>query len=270
MTQAITLDTDKIQAWIDPTARTGWLVFNQPEKRNALSLDMWQAMGDALYALIDSDDVRVIVLRGAGGKAFVSGADISEFDRVRANAEQKASYGEIAGRATKALQTCPKPVVAMIEGFCIGGGLATALGADVRIATSDSTFGIPAGRLGLGYEYASVAKLSHAVGPANARDMLLSARLFGADEALGLGLVHRVAEREEIEQTVTAFCERIAANAPLTLRAAKAAINAFERGGRADEVAAAEALVAACFDSDDYKEGRRAFADKRTPDFSGR
>lgn len=270
MTRPISLSTPKIEAWIDDTQRTGWLVFNQPDKRNALSLDMWQAMGDALEVLATDDAVRVIVLRGAGGKAFVSGADISEFDLVRANAEQKASYGEIAGRATKALQTCSKPVIAFIEGFCIGGGLATALGADVRIATTDATFGIPAGRLGLGYEYASVAKLASAVGAANARDILLSARLFGADEALTMGLIHLSVEREAIEATVASYAERVAANAPLTLKAAKAAVAAFERGGRREEIEAAERLVAECFDSDDYKEGRRAFADSRTPDFSGR
>lgn len=269
MERTIKLATSKILAHIDQHA-TGWLTFNQPERHNALSLEMWQGMGDVFDAFEQDDDVRVIVMRGAGGKAFVSGADISEFDSKRSNAEQKASYGAIAGRATKALATCSKPVIALIEGFCIGGGLATALGADIRIATDSSTFGIPAGRLGLGYEYASVAKLSHVVGPANARHILLSAELFGANQALGYGLVHQVAAPSDIEQTVADYSKRIAANAPLTLKAVKASLAAFERGGKPEEIASAETLVADCFDSDDYKEGRRAFRDKRTPDFTGR
>ncbi len=269
MSRIIELATKRILAHIDNNA-TGWLTFNQPERHNALSLDMWQGMGDAFEAFERDESVRVIVMRGAGGKAFVSGADISEFDSKRSNAEQKASYGAIAGRATKALATCSKPVIALIEGYCIGGGLATALSADIRIATDTSTFGIPAGRLGLGYEYASVAKLSHVVGPANARHILLSAELFGAEVAQAYGLIHQVVAPGEIERIVVEYSKRVAANAPLTLKAVKASLAAFERGGRTDEVTAAEELVANCFDSDDYKEGRRAFRDKRTPDFTGR
>ncbi|MCR9277835.1 MAG: enoyl-CoA hydratase [Pseudomonadaceae bacterium] len=269
MSRTVELATNRILARIDDHA-TGWLTFNQPERHNALSLDMWQGMGDAFAAFEDDDDVRVIVMRGAGGKAFVSGADISEFDSKRSNAQQKQEYGAIAGRATKALATCSKPVIALIEGYCIGGGLATALGADIRIATNKSTFGIPAGRLGLGYEYASVAKLSHVVGPSNARHILLSAELFGAEQALDYGLIHQMVDHDNIDEIVTNYSRNVAANAPLTLRAVKASLAAFERGGRPDEIAAAEALVADCFDSEDYKEGRRAFRDKRTPDFTGR
>lgn len=268
MRQDIDLATNRILAHIDDA--TGWLTFNQPERHNALSLDMWQGMGDAFEAFENNDAVRVIVMRGAGGKAFVSGADISEFDSKRSNAKQKESYGAIAGRASKALITCSKPVIAMIEGYCIGGGLATALGADIRIATDNSTFGIPAGRLGLGYEYASVAKLCHVVGPANARHILLSAELFDSSRAKEYGLIHQNVAPAAIEEVVRSYCSRVAANAPLTLRAVKASLAAFERGGRSEEVAAAEALVADCFNSDDYKEGRRAFRDKRTPDFTGR
>ena len=245
------------------------LNLNRPPA-NALSLEMWQGMGDILEHYQENDDVRVVVMRGAGGKAFVSGADISEFEDKRANAEQQASNGEVAGRATRWLARLDKPLIALIEGFCIGGGLATALAADVRMATPDSRFGIPAAKLGLGYEYEGLAKLSRIVGPSRARDIMFSARFFDATEAHAMGLINFVHARAEIEQETLAYARRIAGNAPMTVKAAKAAVNAWERGERPDEVAEVRKLVDACFDSDDYKEGRRAFKDKRTPDFAGR
>ena len=209
-------------------------------------------------------------MRVAGGKAFVSGADISEFDEKRSNASQQADYSQVAGQASKRLNQLEKPLIALIEGYCIGGGLATALAADVRIATPDSRFGIPAAKLGLGYEYGGLAKLARIVGPSSARDILFSARFLEAEEALRLGLVNFVASREDIEAECLAYATRIAGNAPLTVQAAKAAMNAWERGGRDEEVAEVEAMVKGCFDSEDYKEGRRAFKEKRTPLFHGR
>lgn len=263
------LHTKKMLAHIDE-AGIGWMVFNQPERRNALALEMWQAMGDILEQFEAEERVRLVVMRGAGGKAFVSGADISEFDSKRSNAEQKASYGKIAARANHWLNHLSKPLLALIEGYCIGGGLATALAADIRIASSDATFGIPAARLGLGYEYGGLAKLARVVGPANARDIMLSARFLKAPEAAAMGLVHYVQSREDIEAFTLDYAQRLAANAPMTMAAAKAAVNAFERGGRAEEVAQVEAMVNACFDSADYAEGRAAFQAKRPPVFKGR
>jgi enoyl-CoA hydratase/carnithine racemase len=264
----IELKTKKIVAEIDDNV--GWLTFNQPERRNAVSLEMWQGIGDALEYFQHDANVRVVVMRGAGGKAFASGADISEFDSQRANAEQRRRYGEIAARGNQWLAGLDKPLVALIQGFCIGGGLAVALNADVRFATPGSTFGIPAARLGLGYEYAGVAKLARLVGPASARDILFSARFLDASEAQRIGLVNFVVPDDEIESTVRSYVAKIAANAPLTIRAAKAAVDAFERYSRLEEGARVAALVDACFDSEDYKEGRRAFAEKRTPRFFGR
>ena len=261
----IELRTERMLARQDDAI--GWMIFNNPARHNALSLEMWEGMADILEAYQNDDTVRVVIMRGAGGKAFVSGADISEFDKHRANAAQRASYGETAARANRALAALDKPLLALIEGYCIGGGLATALAADVRFATEDGKFGIPAAKLGLGYEYEGLAKLARLVGPARARDIMFSARFMEPAEAKDMGLVNFVCSRDDIEHEVLEYAQRIAGNAPMTIRAAKAAVNAFERGGRTEDVTAVKALVDACFDSDDYKEGRRAFAEKRPPAF---
>jgi len=269
MSEALDLGTEKLLAHVDEHG-IGWIVFNQPERHNALSLAMWQGLAEALSSFAARDDVRIAVMRGAGGKAFVSGADISEFDSKRANAAQKEEYGRVAGEANRWLARFDKPLIALIEGYCIGGGLATALAADIRFASPDSRFGIPAARLGLGYEYEGLAKLARIVGPSRARDIMFSARFMEADEALGMGLINFVVPRERLEADVVDYARRIAGNAPLTVRAAKAAINAFERGSREDDVERVRRLVDACFDSEDYREGRRAFAAKRPPEFKGR
>ena len=266
---AVKLDTQKMLAHVDAHG-IGWVIFNQPERHNAMSLEMWQGLADVLEQFSVRSDVRLAVMRGAGGKAFVSGADISEFDAKRANAEQKEAYGRVAGAANRWLARFDKPLIALIEGYCIGGGLATALAADLRFATPDSRFGIPAARLGLGYEYEGLAKLARIVGPSRARDILFSARFLEAAEAKDMGLVNFVVARERIEAEVVDYARRIAGNAPLTVRAAKAALDAWERGGRETDVADVRRLVDACFDSEDYREGRRAFAEKRRPEFRGR
>ncbi len=263
----IQLKTEKLLASV--AQGIGWLTFNNPERRNAISLEMWQGLGEALQAFQQDDSVRVVVLKGAGGKAFASGADISEFDQHRANAEQRKQYGEIAERGRAWLSRLDKPLIAMIQGFCIGGGLAVSLSADVRFASVGSTFGIPAAKLGLGYEYAGVAALARLVGPSSARDILFSARFMQADEALRIGLVNFVVGEDELEARVSAYAQTIARNAPLTVRAAKAAINTFERYSRTDDAEVAR-LVDACFNSEDYAEGRRAFAEKRPALFKGR
>lgn len=265
---SLDLQTERMQARVENGV--GWMIFNNPARHNALSLEMWQGMGDILEAYASDDSVRVVVMRGAGGKAFVSGADISEFDEKRSNAEQQATYSTIAGRATRWLNKLEKPLIALIEGFCIGGGLATALAADIRFATPDSKFGIPAAKLGLGYEYEGLAKLARIVGPSRARDIMFSARFMEADEALGMGLINFIEPRDAIESTCIAYAERVAGNAPLTVAAAKAALNTWERGAETDEIKAVRAQVSNCFNSEDYQEGRRAFAEKRPPQFQGR
>ena len=262
------LQTDRMLATVDDSG-IGWVTFNNPARHNALSLEMWQGMGDIFEHFETNPAVRVAVMSGAGGKAFVSGADISEFDKNRASAAQRVDYGKIAGRGTLAMARFSKPLIAMIDGYCIGGGLATALAADIRFASPNSTFGIPAAKLGLGYEYEGLAKLCELVGPARARDIMLSARFFPTAEAIGMGLVNFEVAAANLVGEVTTYAQRVAGNAPLTIAAAKAAVNTWERGGRDPEVARVKALVDACFDSDDYKEGRKAFAAKRKPTFRG-
>jgi enoyl-CoA hydratase/carnithine racemase len=262
------LSTEKILAVVDEGI--GWLTFNNPARRNAMSMEMWQGVGDALEAFQDDPAVRVVVLKGAGGRAFVSGADISEFDQHRASAEQRQEYAAINARGNRWLRKLEKPLVAMIQGYCIGGGLNIALTADVRIATPESQFGIPAAKLGLGYDFGGLATLARLVGPSVARDILFSARFLPAEEALRVGLINRIVPAEELEGEVRAYAGLIAANAPLTVRAAKAALQEWERDPADRDLGRIEAMVNACFDSEDYKEGRRAFAEKRKPAFMGK
>lgn len=265
--RTLPLATAKIIATVENGV--GWITFNHPERRNAMSLEMWKGLGDAVEAFQEDSEVRVVVMRGAGGKSFVAGADISEFDQHRANAEQKKRYGEIAARAHTGLTRLTKPLLAMIEGFCIGGGLALALSADIRFATNGSTFGIPAAKLGLGYEYDGLAALARLVGPAVTKDILFSARFLAADEALRVGLINFAVDTAELEQRVRDYAARIANNAPLTIHAAKAAVRLFEQYSSAVDGAEVAALVDRCFDSDDYKEGRTAFLEKRVAQFKG-
>jgi enoyl-CoA hydratase/carnithine racemase len=264
---SLELKTEKMLASVQDGI--GWMTFNNPARHNAMSLEMWEGIGQIMEHFEADPAVRVVVMEGAGGKAFVSGADISEFDSKRSSAEQKEVYASTSARGGRALRGLSKPLIAKIEGYCIGGGLATALGADIRFATPDSSFGIPAAKLGLGYDYESLAKISRVVGPARARDILFSARFLDADEALQIGLINFICARDKIHADVVDYAERVASNAPLTVKAAKAAVNAWERGGPTDELETVRAMVDACFDSTDYAEGRKAFAEKRTPDFQG-
>ncbi len=247
----------------------GWMIFNNPERRNAVSLDMWEAVPRILAAFESDPAVRIIALAGEGGRAFVSGADISQFDKQRSNEEQVARYDEVAGAASDALKRVSKPTVAVIRGWCIGGGLGIAVSCDLRWATDTSKFGVPAGRLGLGYAHTGIKRLMDVVGPAYAQEIFFTARHFTAAEAQLMGLVNRVLPDAEFDAWVAAEFATIAANAPLTLRAVKATVRELLRGPDAD-LDLSRRLVAECFASEDYKEGRRAFMEKRQPIFQGR
>jgi enoyl-CoA hydratase/carnithine racemase len=260
--------TEKMLAHVE--GGIGWMTYNNPERRNAMSSEMVLAVPRILEAFQDDPTVHVIVVQGAGDKAFVSGADISEFGEKRTDPGARAEYDRRAGTAFSAWERVDKPVVAMIRGFCMGGGLIVAMSTDIRIAAEGSQFGVPAARLGVGYAFGRVQQLVRLVGPAWAAEILFSGRRLSAEEALRIGLVNRVVPPDTLEAEVRALAETIASNAPLTIRAAKVAIREAGRAEADRDVAAVDALVEACFRSEDYKEGQAAFLAKRAPNFAGR
>jgi enoyl-CoA hydratase len=247
----------------------GWLVFNKPQRRNAVSLDMWAAIPEILDLFEQDPAVRVIVLKGAGDQAFVSGADISEFEQARSSAAGNAHYDRIGAEASRRLIQCPKPTIAMINGWCIGGGLAIALECDLRIAGDNARFGIPAARLGLGYAAPGVKKLMEVVGPSFTKEIFITARHFTAAEAQVMGLVNRVVPAVELDSYTRSYCTTIADNAPMTMRTLKHTVGELLKGDDGDLVES-DRQVKACFESEDYIEGRRAFMEKRRPVFRGR
>ena len=261
------LNTDRMLAEIKDGI--GWVTFNNPARLNAISMEMLEAIPVIFDAFQKDDSVRVVVTSGAGDRAFVSGADISEFEEKRASADARKMYDQRSKDAGEAMLALDKPTIAMIQGYCIGGGLMMALRADLRIASDDSRFGIPAARLGLGYGYAGVAGLIDLVGPAHANEILFSARRLTASEALRIGLVNRTVSAAELEPTVQELATQIANNAPLTIKAAKYAIREALKDPDKRDMDGIATRVEACFQSADYIEGRRAFMEKRPAVFRG-
>jgi enoyl-CoA hydratase/carnithine racemase len=247
----------------------GHLVFNNPEKRNAVSLEMWQAVEAVLEDFAADHEVRVVVLSGAGDKAFVSGADISKFEDERASAEAVSAYNATTARMYAKLNDFPKPTIAEITGVCVGGGTALAVCCDLRICGQSSRFGIPAARLGLGYGFPGLQRLVNLIGPAFAKEMFFTARLFSAAEAYDMGLVNRVLPDDEVAGYVADYARTITGNAPLTVSSVKAIVSEVLKDPAARDLARCEELVRACFASRDYVEGRQAFMEKRPPRFIG-
>jgi enoyl-CoA hydratase len=264
----IKLDTDKMIAEKD--GAVGWVTFNNPERRNAMSLEMWSALATILDAYEADDEIRVIVMKGAGDKAFVSGADISQFEKERANADAAERYNQISNAGRQRLSNLEKPLIAMIRGFALGGGLAVAMAADLRIASADSQFGIPAARLGIAYGADGLNRLYQLVGPSAALDILFSARRLPAEEALRIGLINRIVPADELEATVRDYAANLAINAPLSMRASKLTIRELGKPAAERDQELLKKLMQQCFDSADYTEGRKAFMEKRKPQFTGR
>ena len=248
----------------------GWIIFNNPARHNAVSLEMWQGLTSALEAYAIDPEVRVIILKGAGEKAFVAGADISQFKEKRSSPEAVEEYNSTADRAGDALQTSPKPTIAMVRGYCIGGGTALAVGCDIRIAADDARFGVPAAKLGLGYRFTGIKRLADVVGPAFTAEIFFTARQFTAQEALQMNLVNRVVPAAELEKYTLDYANTIANNAPITIASVKRSIIEYLRNPAERDMALCQKMVDDCYKSADYKEGQTAFMEKRKPVFQGR
>jgi len=260
--------TERVQTWLD--ASTLHIRFNNPARHNALSVDMWEAV-PALLSLAESDDrVRLVVFSGAGEKAFVSGADISQFEDMRAAQEAVTRYEAMAENALMSIYRFSKPTLSCIRGFCIGGGVNVAISCDLRIASTDSVFSIPAARLGLGYRYSAMKNLMDLVGPGAAKDMFFTARKIDAHEAKSMGLISRLCEPGQLPALLAEYTSAMAANAPLTVRAGKAIMAEVLKPSPDLDMDLCRQLIRGCFDSADYAEGRKAFMEKRKPVFIGK
>jgi enoyl-CoA hydratase len=250
--------------------RVATMTFDNPARHNAVSLEMWQSAAKILDDFAADAAVRVVVLAGAGGKAFVSGADISRFEDERATREAVRTYNAATETVYSRIAAYPKPVIAKIQGYCIGGGLNLAISCDLRFCSESSRFSLPAARLGLGYGYAGLKRFIDTIGPSHTKDIFLSARQFGPAEALSMGLVNRVLPDADLDAFVKDYAEGIAANAPLTVEAIKQISTEVSKPESERDLDRAARLVDRCFASDDYVEGRRAFMEKRKPAFTGK
>jgi enoyl-CoA hydratase len=260
--------TERVKAWIDGAVLH--IRFDNPAKRNALSVDMWEAVPPLLARAQEDDAVRLVVFSGEGEKAFASGADISQFEDLRAAKEAVKRYEVLAEAALHGIADFGKPTLACIRGYCIGGGLNVAISCDLRIASSDSIFSVPATRLGLGYRFSAMKNLTDLVGPGNAKDIFFTARRLDAAEALRIGLVNRIAEPSALPSVLDEYVKSIPAGAPLTIKAGKRIIREVLKADADIDMELCRRLILDCFESEDYAEGRRAFMEKRKPAFKGK
>ena len=248
----------------------GIVTFNNPEKRNAMSIEMWEGLGQALSELREDDNVRVVILTGAGDKAFMSGADISQFEKNRHNAQASEEYNRRSDAQRALLADYPKPTIACIRGFCLGGGMQVAMLTDIRFASDNSQFGIPAAKLGIAYGFEGLKHLVSLVGPSWARLILYTGMRINSTEALRIGLVDRVMADDQLWDETLEIARTISGNAPLAIKAAKITIAQVLKDKDERDMAAIKAIGTACMDSEDFREGRQAFMEKRKPEFKGR
>ena len=260
--------TDKLIA--EKEGAIGWITFNNPARHNAVSMAMWEALSDVAQDYAADPAIRVVVVKGAGDKAFISGADISEFKERRSSPETVAAYNQVAGKANDDLYQLGKPTIAMIRGYCFGGGVGLAVACDLRIAAQDAVFSVPAAKLGLGYDAKGVRKLADVVGPSFTKEIFYTARHFSAAEALAMGLVNRLIPDAQLEQYVRDYAQMIAGNAPLTVGSIKTIVNEWLKDESKRDMELCRQAVDRCFKSEDYIEGRTAFMEKRAPRFNGR
>jgi enoyl-CoA hydratase/carnithine racemase len=249
--------------------RVGYVIFNNPERHNAVSLEMWKTTNRFLADFAKDDSVGVVVITGAGGKAFVSGADISKFESERATKEAVASYNHAVEKSYSGVHQFPKPTIAMIRGYCIGGGVGLAASCDLRICTENSRFAVPAAKLGLGYDFPGLKRLVDLVGPSFAKEIFFTARQFDAVEARDMGFVNRVVPDTKLESYVKNYADSIASNAPLTVNSVKYIVGEVLKDESKRNTKRCTELVKKCFASRDYIEGRKAFMEKRKPVFTG-
>ena len=267
-TAAYTSPTERVQAWTEGS--TLHIRFNNPSRHNALSVDMWQAVPPLLAQAERDAAIRLVVFSGAGDKAFVSGADISQFEDMRAAREAVAHYEVMAEEALMSIYRCAKPTLAAIRGFCIGGGVNVAISCDMRIAADDSVFSIPAARLGLGYRLSALKNLVNLVGVGAAKDLFFTARKIDAAEAKSLGLVTRTCAPDKLPELLAEYTTAMGANAPLTVYAGKRIMQEILKDDADLDRTLCQQLIRNCFESEDYAEGRRSFMEKRKPVFRGK
>ena len=260
--------TERVKTWLDGT--TLHIRFNNPARHNALSMDMWEAVPPLLARAATDDNVRMVVFSGEGEKAFISGADISQFEDMRAAKEAVKKYEAVAESCLEGIYEFAKPTLACIRGYCIGGGVNVAIACDLRIAAIGSTFSIPATRLGLGYRFSAMRNLTNLVGPGNAKDIFFTGRRFDAVEAQRMGLVNRIAEPAQLEALLAEYTTAIGTAAPLTIKAGKRIIQEVLKLDADFDQAMCKRLILDCFESEDYIEGRHAFMEKRKPAFKGK
>ncbi len=250
-------------------AGIGSIQFNNQERRNAMTFGMWKDLPVVLEDFSSDPAIRVVTLSGAGGKAFCAGADISEFEQNRSSKDTIALYDSAVDFANDTLSQFSKPTIAKIEGFCVGGGLGIALCCDLRLCNDQAVFSVPASKLGLGYKAKGLKRLVDLVGPSMAKEIFFTARLFTCQEAVTMGLINRILPKSILNQYVDNYVKTIAENAPLTIHAAKVVIDQIKKPSNQYDHELCESVVEKCFESNDYKEGRLAFMEKRKPEFMG-